>query len=89
MILRLLFVGRNSNPRSFQSVSIWAVPGIPNGLIAAATEREVPLFLVAAVCMAGNGAMKADADANADRISADDNFIFFCKFKVFVETNGN
>lgn len=56
-------------------MSSWAVPGIPIGLTSAATAMEV-VFLVG-VCLVGDGVMKAEADTNVVKISADESFIMY------------
>ena len=71
---RLLFVGRNSNPSSFQGLSSFAVPGIPNGFTSAETASEVPCLLTEGF---DNGVMNAEAVASVDKTSAAENFILF------------
>ena len=78
VILRLDFVGRNSNPSSFQGLSNFAEPGIPKGFTSStvsAREVEGSLLLEEEPTVPappkGVGTRKADADASVDRSSAE------------------
>jgi hypothetical protein len=70
VIRRLLFVGRNSNPSSFQGLSNLAVPGIPNGFTSDATASEVGCLFE------DNGVINAEDVARDERKSAVVNLMF-------------
>lgn len=70
-------MGRNSNPSSFQGLSSSAVPGIPRGLVSAATESDEELCIAEAMLKAKlvGVARNAEADARAEKKRAADSFI--------------
>ena len=72
VIRRLLFVGRNSNPSSFQGLSNFAVPGIPKGLTSVEANSDVLLVFEEVF---GRGVINDAAALKVENSIADESLI--------------